>query len=50
MGRLIFIALNTADLARSEAWYHAAIGVGFHHDVNEPLDDLWYGGAHAAIS
>ena len=50
MSRMIFIALNVADLARSAAFYRAAFGINFHSDCNDPADDTWYGGEHSAFS
>lgn len=50
MSRLIFIALNAADLDRSLAFYRDAFGIDFHTDTNEPQSDPWYGGHHAAYS
>ena len=50
MSRMIFIALNVADLARSVAFYRDAFDIEFHNDHNEPADDTWYGGEHSAFS
>lgn len=50
MSRLIFIALNVSDLARSLAFYRDAFAIDFHTDDNEPTSDPWYGGHHAAFS
>jgi predicted enzyme related to lactoylglutathione lyase len=48
--RMIFIALNVADLERSVSFYRDAFGVEFHSDSNEPSSDPWYGGEHSAYS
>jgi len=50
MSRMIFIALNASDLARSIAFYREAFAIELHTDTNEPVDDTWYGGEHAAFS
>jgi predicted enzyme related to lactoylglutathione lyase len=50
MSRLIFIALNVADLERSITFYREGFGLEFHRDHNEPETDVWYGGHHAAFS
>ena len=39
MSRLIFLALNVADLERSVACYRDGFGIQFHRDTNEPLAD-----------
>lgn len=50
MSRMIFVALNVADLERSVAFYRDGFGIEFHRDDNEPETDVWYGGRHAAYS
>jgi catechol 2,3-dioxygenase-like lactoylglutathione lyase family enzyme len=50
MSRLIFVALNVADLERSVTFYREAFGLELHRDHNEPEADVWIGGAHAAFS
>ena len=50
MSKLIFVALNVSDLERTVAFYREAFGIDLHRDRNEPADDAWIGGAHAAFS
>ena len=50
MSRIIFVALNVSDLERCVAFYRDAFAIEFHSDRNEPADDTWYGGIHAAFS
>ena len=50
MPRMIFVALNVADLERSVSFYREAFGIDFHSDRNEPDSDTWYGGPHCAYS
>ena len=50
MPRMIFVALNVADLERSVAFYRDGFGIEFHRDSNQPETDVWYAGHHAAYS
>ena len=50
MSRMIFIALNVDDVDRSVSFYEQAFGLDLHRDANEPQDDVWIGGYHAATS
>lgn len=50
MSRVIFIALNVIDVDRSVRFYEGAFGLDLHRDENEPLNDVWIGGYHAATS
>ena len=49
--RLTFIALNVSDLNRSFEFYTKLLGIPLtRSDHDADLDDLWYGGDHAAFS
>ncbi len=50
MSRLIFVALNVSDLEGAVMFYRDGFGFDLHKDRNEPEDDVWIGGEHAACS
>ena len=50
MSRLIFVALNVADLEQSTALYRAAFDNDFHGDRNKPDADPWCGSLHRSCS
>lgn len=49
--RLTFVALSVSNLPKSAEFYRTLLGVPLQDESHdEELNDLWYGGTHAAYS